>query len=403
MLKKFLIALVFAFSLLFLAPSAHASTLYLSPGSASIPQGGVVSVAVGLNTGGESVNGVSAYLAYPADKLEVAWISYGGSFSIAAEGAYGGGGIRISRGSISGVVGSVNVATIGFRGVAQGAATVSFIGGSGAPRASDSSDSLNLGGSAGGTFTVVAGVPGGQTGATTGSAALPAAKDQTAPVISSISATLISTVSATISWTTDEKADSTVEYGLSSGKYFLSIRDQVLTTDHVLKIEGTALTPGALFHFRVKSKDAAGNEGISSDRTFQLKGYNVTIKILDTDNKPIANAEVLFYGAPDKAQTSPTGEVSFANVTQGKHLVVIKIKNGSDKTGEINVQDAPLAQIFTLNINTSLSQTDYLYLSLAVAGLIGVVALVIVIIVILKKRRNSPIDNPQPPVQTPGV
>ena len=402
MLKKILMILVFAFSLLVFASPIHASTLYLSPGSANIPQGSVVSVGVGLNTGGESVNGISAYLSYPSDKLEVAWITYGGSFSIAAEGAYGGGGIRISRGSISGVSGNVNVATIGFRGKTQGGATVSFIGGSGAPRTSDSSDSLNLGGSMGGTFTVVAGVPGGQSEAV-GSSGLPTIKDQKAPSITNVNVSLISTVSATISWTTDEKANSEVEYGLQSGKYFLALRDQTLTTTHVIKIEGPVLTPGAVFHFRVKSKDATENEGISGDKTFQLKGYNVTIKIFDTDNKPVSNTEVFLYGEPNKSQTSPSGEVSFANVTLGKHLVGIKISDDFDKTSEIDVKDAPFSQTFTLNVNTNPNQTNYLYLILAVIGFVAIAALVIVVKVILKRRRKSSVNSPQQPTQTTGV
>jgi hypothetical protein len=391
MLKKLLEIFAFTFSLLFFVPSVSASTLYLSPGSANIPQGSTVSVSVGLNTKGESINGVSAYLTYPADKLEVAWISYGGSFAIAAEGAYGGGSIRISRGSVSGVVGSVNVATIGFKGKTQGSATVFFAGGSGAARTSDSSDSLNLGGSTGGTFTVTAPLPAGQTG----TSATPAAKDQKTPIVTNVIVNSISTASATISWTTDEKADSQVEYGLQSGKYFLSLIDPVLTTSHTIKVQGPALTSGALFHFRVKSRNAAGTEGVSVDKTFQLKGYNITIKIVDADNKPIPNTQILLYGGSSKAETSSNGEVSFTDVTSGKHLVVMKINNNLDKVGEIEVKDAPFSQTFTLGMSTKLNDLNSPYFILAIMGLIGMAVLVIAIIVLKKKK--SPINNLQKP------
>ena len=397
MLKKLLITLVFTFSLLLFVPSAHASTLYLSPGSANIPQGSVVSVAVGINTAGESINGISAYLSYPQDKLEVAWITYGGSFAIAAEGAYGGGGIRISRGSISGVVGSVNVATIGFRGKSQGTATVTFIGGSGAPRTSDSSDSLNLGGSTGGTFTVTAPVSGGQTG-TAAPIAPSSAKDQKAPNISNVQVSLISTTSATISWTTDEKADSTIEYGLFKDRYILSENNKNLLTDHSIVLQGAALTPGALMHFRVKSNDAAGNEGVGNDLTVQLKGYTVSIKVFDIYSKPVRDTQIFLYTNPLRSKTSLTGEAVFTDVTPGKHLVVVKLSNNLDKTGEIDVQDFPLAQTFTLAVNTKLSETGYLYLGLAVMGLIGMAVLVITIIVLLKRKQKSPTSNPKQPV-----
>jgi hypothetical protein len=393
MIKKFLGIFTLAFSLLFFAPSVSASTLYLSPGSANIPQGSTVSVSVGLNTKGESINGVAAYLNYPADKLQVAWISYGGSFAIAAEGTYGGGAIRISRGSISGVVGNVNIATIGFKGKTQGKATVYFVGGSGAARTSDSSDSLNLGGSTGGTFTVGVAAPGGQAGTTTVS---PAAKDQKTPTIANIGVSLISTAGATISWTTDEIADSQVEYGLQPGKYFLSLVDPNPTVNHTVKVEGPALALGALYHFRVKSRNAAGAEGVSTDKIFQLKGYNITINIVDTDNKPIPNTQILLYGGSSKAETSSNGEVSFTDVASGKHLVVMKINNNLDKVGEIDIKDAPLSQTFTLRMNTGSNEVGYLYQILAVMGLAGMVALIIVIFA-LKRKQKSPIDNTQQP------
>jgi hypothetical protein len=397
MFRQKLAFLILFFSFLFFAPSAFASTLYLSPGSANIPQGSVVSVSIGLKTGGDSVNGVSAYLSYPADKLEVVWISYGGSFTIAAEGAYGGGGIKISRGSISGVTGSVNVATVGFRGKALGAATVAFIGGSGAPRTSDSSDSLNLGGSSGGTFTVIAGVPGEQSGSATTQELV---KDQKAPSISGINVGLISTTAATIFWTTDEKADSTVEYGLNSNKYFLSTGNQALVTSHALKIEGPAMTPGTLFHYRIRSKDAAGNEGISPDKTFKLKGHNVTIKVLDRENKPLSKAQVILYPELNKSQTSASGDVSFADITAGKHVVVVNV-NGLDKVSEITVQDVPLLQNFKLNIDTKLTWINYLYFGLSAAGIIGLIVLAVV--VIRKKRKSSENIPPSQPVQPQPV
>lgn len=267
MLKKLLIFLIFIFSFLIFVPYAKASTLYLSPGSTNMPAGSVVSVSVGINTGGESVNGVSAYLSYPSDKLEVAWVSAGSAFSIEAEATYGGGSIRISRGSISGVVGNVTVATIGFTGKAQGTATVAFVGGSAAPRTSDSSDSLNLGGSSGGVYTVIAPLPITPT---------PTGGEVPKLLISNVKASAISTNSATITWETNEQSDSTLEFGLFAQDYFISISDKNLTFDHSIKVEGKALTPGTTFHFIVKSKDEAGNEAVSKDYTFKLKGFSDT-------------------------------------------------------------------------------------------------------------------------------
>lgn len=387
MLKKLLSFLIAFFALsIILVPSSFASTLYLSPASANIPAGTTVSVSVGINTAGESVNGVSAYLSYPADKLEVAWISYGSKFDIAAEGIYGGGSIRISRGSISGVVGNVNLATIGFKGKAQGAATVAFVSGSAAARSSDSSDSLSLAASGGGVYTVVASQPG--VAATVTITPKPAIQ----LLISNLNVTSISTNSATIAWETNEKSDSTLEYGLTPNKYFLSIYDKTPTATHTAKLEGVALMPGATFHFRVKSKDEGDNEVVSNDGVFQLVGYNVKVMIVDTANNPLKDTNVYLYTDPQISRTNVNGEAHFANVTAGKHLVVVKLENKFDKTGEINVLDSAPSQSFVLTVDTTKSEAN------GIGVLVGLLALIIlltltvgIVLVIRMLRKRNPL------------
>ena len=390
MFKKLLIFLITLVAFLTFASLSFASTLYLSPGSANIPQGTIRSVSIGINTAGESVNGVSAYLSYPADKLEVAWISYGSRFDLAAEGTYGGGSIRISRGSISGVVGNVNLATIGFKGKSLGTATVAFIGGSAAPRSSDSSDSLNLGGSTGGTFTI--GEP---------LKVTPTATDTAKPIISNIKTTNISTNSATVVWETDEMSDSTLEYGLTPNKYFLTIFDKTLAATHSAKLEGEPLTPGAIFHFRVKSKDKFNNEGISKDSNFQLIGHNISIKALDTKSNPLKDSEVLLYNS-QKARTNTNGEVSFANVTEGKHLVVVKA-GLIEKTGEIDVSSSFALQSFTLTLDLDSTGTLFSnpYIMALAISIIGI-AIVLIIIMLLKRRKNNIADEVPSQPSTPN-
>lgn len=139
---------------LYTANTSFASTFHLFSEKANINVGETIPVNVVIDTKGESVNGVSAFLSYPSDKLEVAWISYSEAFPVQAEESYENGIIKISRGSFTGEVGNVTIATIGLRGKVKGAATVSFINESAAPRTRDSSDSLNLGESSGKTFTV---------------------------------------------------------------------------------------------------------------------------------------------------------------------------------------------------------------------------------------------------------
>ena len=91
------------------------------------------------------------------------------------------------------------------------------------------------------------------------------AGDTTAPVISGVSATGISTSGATINWTTNEASDSQAEYGTSTSYGRLTALNASLVTSHAAVLSG--LTAGAQYHYRVKSRDAAGNLATSANFT----------------------------------------------------------------------------------------------------------------------------------------
>ena len=382
MFKPLLIFTVVIFIFLSLASVSFASTLSLSPGNTTIPQGSIVSVSVRLNTGGESINGVSAYLSYPSDKLEVSSISYGSSsFGIAAESSYGGGSIRISRGSISGATGNVTVGTINFKGKSQGTAAVSFIGGSGAPRTSNSTDSLNLGGSANGVYTI--GAP----------------KAIVSPqelAIKDVLISLISTNSATITWTTDIESDSKVEYGLQEDKYIFESYDKTLVKEHKITI-GENLIPGETFHFRVKSKDSSQNEGVSKNLTFQLKGYTVKITVLDSNNNPVPNAEVTLYSIPVKQITDQQGTATFIDVSSARHLVAIKFNN-IETSKEIDVKENVLSE-FTITLNPAANggTNNNTPLGVFYASLAIITVLIAIGIILLRRKMRGATDMPHMP------
>lgn len=86
------------------------------------------------------------------------------------------------------------------------------------------------------------------------------------PVFSGISYINLATTSVTIIWTTDEPADSQVDYGSTTGYGNSTTLDANRVLSHSVPITG--LISGSLYHFRVKSRDAAGNLATSGDYSF---------------------------------------------------------------------------------------------------------------------------------------
>jgi len=90
--------------------------------------------------------------------------------------------------------------------------------------------------------------------------------DTTPPVISSVTSGSITSSGATITWTTDENADSQVEYGITTTYGSKTTLDTTLVTSHSHAITGLAAS--TLYHYRVISKDSSGNTATSGDYTF---------------------------------------------------------------------------------------------------------------------------------------
>ena len=109
--------------------------------------------------------------------------------------------------------------------------------------------------------------------------------DTTPPTISEVNVSNIneSSSSATIEWKTGEPATSHVEYGTTAA-YGSNTQDDELTTSHSVTLTG--LEPDATsYRFRIKSKDASGNEATAIPAGFRA-GYRApdfTLQNLDGD------------------------------------------------------------------------------------------------------------------------
>jgi len=88
----------------------------------------------------------------------------------------------------------------------------------------------------------------------------------TPPVISGVGSSNITDTSADINWSTDEPADTQVEYGTTTAYGLMTTLDTATTTAHLASLSG--LTASTTYHYMVKSKDSSGNLATSTDRMF---------------------------------------------------------------------------------------------------------------------------------------
>jgi hypothetical protein len=133
--------------------------------------------------------------------------------------------------------------------------------------------------------------------------------DLTAPIISNIQAVDITQSGATITWDTNELATSKVEYGLTTTYELGTSNSADLVLPHSMPLAG--LTPNTLYHFRVSSTDAAGNEGVSDDQTFK------TSESPDITPPVISNIQVINITETSGNVTWQTDEPSTSQVQYG--------------------------------------------------------------------------------------
>src|SRR5207302_235205 len=90
--------------------------------------------------------------------------------------------------------------------------------------------------------------------------------DTAKPTLSSMQATAITASSATMTWTSNEPSTSRVDYSLTTSYGQTTTLDTVLVTSHAVSL--SRLNASTTSNYRVRSIDAAGNEAISSNKTF---------------------------------------------------------------------------------------------------------------------------------------
>lgn len=330
-LKTFFIATLFgsAAMLSFYTPHVSASTsrLYLSPSSGKYKSGQSFTVKIRVSAG-QSVNAVQANLSYSATKLSVSSMSYGGSaFEIQAESSASGGSIRIGRGTTSAFTGDRLVGSITFKAkTGSGSASVSFTGGTTLANNGSSITSSTSGGSYSFyTPTSTSSSSSSKNSSSTSSkttTTAPAstadspkpdtkkkAADKTGPTIADITMKSNGPGTSVISFSTNEKAKTTVEYGLGSS-YGITQSSRSQTTGHSFTLNAKYLLPKTTYHYRIVATDTHGNKTISGDRSFTTSGAPFTMTVQDKNGQPLQNATVTIDG--EEKRTDKNGKAEFS-------------------------------------------------------------------------------------------
>src|SRR4029079_8014345 len=121
--------------------------------------------------------------------------------------------------------------------------------------------------------------------------------DVTPPVLSAVAASAITASGATLTWTTDEASDTQVEYGPTTTYGSATPVNASLVTSHATALTG--LGANAVYHYRVKSRDAAGNLATSGDFTFTtLAAASVTLTVTPTSVAPSGTVSIAVSNGP---------------------------------------------------------------------------------------------------------
>jgi PKD repeat protein len=182
----------------------------------------------------------------------------------------------------------------------------------------------------------------------------PPPTDTTPPVIKNVSTSSETETSAVITWATNEPGSSQVEYGKTT-EYGLTATSDELTTAHSITLSG--LEPNTTYHYRVKSKDKAGNEASSTDYSFATavpkSEYSLELQSLEWGRRtggsssiPVEGIKYLFVKCTvrNTSRGSLRGVICTMNCWSGNTLVKY----------EIYVHRSPTlpGQVFNFDIQT---------------------------------------------------
>jgi fibronectin type 3 domain-containing protein len=141
--------------------------------------------------------------------------------------------------------------------------------------------------------------------------------DNTPPMISGVDSLDVNENSVRIVWITDESSTSQVEYGTDSSYGQLTPVDPAQVTNHSVSLSG--LLNDTLYHYRVRSTDAGGNETVSGDYTFSTPDLTPPV-ISAVDAVDISENSTQITWLTDEPATSQV-DYAFCQTPTGSYSV----------------------------------------------------------------------------------
>ncbi len=158
-------------------------------------------------------------------------------------------------------------------------------------------------------------------------------------VLSEISASSEATDSVKIEWTTDQPADTEIDYGKTSTYSNTASLNKPPSARHNLSLGG--LSSGVLYHYRVKSRDSQGNLTVSEDLTFMTSPPQPAAASVSLPASSIASPpEISTSAAPSPHPGERPPLILIMNPADGAFVssVVTVSANATARSGVASVQ-----------------------------------------------------------------
>lgn len=313
---------------------ASTGSIYLSPASSSVQIDKDVTLALRI-TPGTSVNAVQATINYSQSDLSFVSTSLS-AFPVCTVNSGGGGTVSLACAILAGSVSSDSlVANITFEALAGSGNTTPSITDANAayngtwtdPGSTNATISFTSPAAPSSPVKTVKSTPKTESSSDSSATSSSAATPIQLTVVSPPTAIIIKPSLKTVQYTTAEVAVSTnlatkttIDYGTDKTDLnnSTSLGSSAATATPNLI---TSLMPGTTYYYKVVAQAADGTTTESSIQSFTTKGYTISVTVLGSNDRPLANQLVTLHSIAMTAKTNAQGVATFTNVTPGLHHV----------------------------------------------------------------------------------